>query len=179
MSLVYFAYGEKMFSPQLYNAVPHATCLGVAKVIGYKLFFHNRSHEDASGKCNIVPVADLSSEIFGVLYNIPLGERHLLDKSESLGYGNQEISLKVYPVSAQLHHLSANEIFAFTYVAHKDNVFEDLVPYSWYKELIICGAREHNLPANYIHQLEQYACAQDPNLQRAIKQKRYLESLFL
>lgn len=182
MGIKYFAYGEKMFSPQLYSVVPQAKCLGVAKLVGYKLFFHNRGYDDHSGKCNIVPVHDLACEVYGVLYEIPHEERCLLDKSEGLGYDKQEVSLKVYPLVDHQPHgvgLSQSGVFAFTYIAHKDNIFEDLVPYSWYKELIISGAREHHLPSAYIHLLEQYACTQDPNVQRANKQKRYLESLFL
>lgn len=180
MGTKYFAYGEKMFSPQLHSVVKGATCFGVGKIMGYKLFFHSRGHDDPSGKCNIIPVKDPSCEVYGVLYEIPSRDRYFLDKSQGLGYGSQEITLKVFPVKDEdgCETLEAG-VFAFTYIAHKDNVFEDLVPYTWYKEMVISGAREHHLPHNYIHHLEQYAASQDPNVQRAIKQKRYLESLFL
>lgn len=177
----YFAYGEKMFSPRLYDVIRDATCLGAAKVMGYKLFFHNRGSNDPSGKCNIVPVKDPSCEVYGVLFDIPERERYLLDRAEGLGYGNQEVTLKVFPAKAEDDNklLPLSGAFAFTYIAYKDNVFEDLVPYTWYKELVISGAKEHHLPAEYIHHLEQFAATQDPNVHRANKQKRYLESLFL
>lgn len=170
----YFAYSEKMFSHHLNHIVREVICLGVVKAIGYKLFFHNRGIDDFSGKCNIVPVNDLSQEVYGVLYEIKEEERYLLDRSEGLGISTQEIILKVYPVNTQ-----EEGVFAFTYVAHKDNVFEDLVPFSWYKEMVISGAKEHQLPENYIHHLEQYACSEDPNVQRANKQKRVLGSVLL
>jgi len=177
----YFAYGEKMFSPQLFCVVPGAVCLGIGKIMGYKLYFHNRGHDDPSGKCNIVPVKDSNSEVFGVLYEIPSQDRYLLDKAEGLGYGNQDITLQVFPVKMVDNAMvtQSEGLFSFTYIAHKDNVFEDLVPFTWYKEMVISGAREHHLPSDYIHHLEQYAAAPDPNVQRANKQKRYLESLFL
>lgn len=178
----YFAYGEMMFSAKLHHLVPGATCLGIAKLMGYKLYFHNHGHEDASGKCNIVPVKDPNCEIYGVVYEIDTRHRYLLDKDQSLGCGNQEITLKVFPVASPDHHeLMRYEsgLFAFTYIAHKDNIFEDLVPFSWYKELVLSGAKEHHLPAEYIHQLEQYAETHDPNPQRANRQKRYLESILL
>ena len=146
---------------------------------GYKLLFHNRGSTDHSGKCNIVPVKDPANEVYGVLYEIPPRERYLLDKDQGLGYGNQEITLKVFPENADNPDLPLAGVFAFTYIAHKDNVFEDLVPFSWYKELVISGAKEHLLPADYIHHLEQFSSSQDPNVHRAIKQKRYLETQFL
>jgi hypothetical protein len=176
----YLAYGEKMFSPQLLAVVPDAICLGVVKVMGYKICFHNRSVDDLSGKCNIVPVKNPACEVYGVLYDIQARDRYLLDKDQGLGYGNQEITLKVFPVKIQAPtHSSGHGLFAFTYIAHKDNVFEDLVPFSWYKELVIRGAKEHALPPDYIHHLEQFSSTQDPNVHRANKQKRYLESMFL
>lgn len=183
MSMKYFAYGERMCSVQLHNVVPGAVSLGAAKVMGYKLFFHNRGQDDFSGKCNIVPVKDPTCEVYGVLYEIPASDRYLLDKAESLGFGNQEITLKVFPVTNEIGHLVPSYpdlgVFAFAYIAHKDNIFEDLVPFTWYKELVINGARAHGLPADYIHHLEQFAAVQDPNVQRANKQKRYLESILL
>lgn len=167
----YFAYGEKMFSPNLLKDIPHAQTVGVAKLIGYKLFFHNRGQDDFSGKCNILPVKDPSQEVFGVLYDITQEEQYILDK-EVLGT-NQVINLQVHP----LHSSTTAPEFAFTYVAHKENVFEDLVPFHWYKEMVILGAREHQLPDDYIHMLEQMASTHDPNPQRAMKQKRYLDEL--
>jgi hypothetical protein len=181
MGMKYFAYGEKMFSAQLHRIIEGAKCLGTAKIMGYRLCFHNRGHEDPSGKCNIVPVKDPTSEVFGVLYDIPPRDRYLLDKSEGLGFGNQEITLKVFGVRPHGNAIEFPQtgIFAFTYIAHKDNVFEDLVPFSWYKEMVVSGAKEHQLPPEYIHHLEQFASSLDPNEQRANKQKRYLESTFL
>ncbi len=178
----YFAYGELMFSARLQKVVPEATYLGVAKLMGYKLFFHNRGHDDPSGKCNIVPVKDPSCEVFGVVYEISTRDRYLLDKDQSLGCGNQDVTLKVFPVNTDETNAFGTcdkGVFAFTYIAHKENIFEDLVPYHWYKEMVLSGAREHHLPSDYIHHLEQYAVTLDPNVQRANRQKRYLESILL
>lgn len=169
-----------MFTPRLHSVVSEASCIGIAKVLGYKLYFHKRGHNDPSGKCNIVPVKDSNSEVYGVVYEIPTQNRCLLESAEGLGYGSQEITLKVFGENNELavsSPLNDTDLFAVTYVADKDNIFEDLVPFSWYKEIVLSGAREHNLPLHYIHQLEQYASTPDPNVQRAIKQRRYLESI--
>lgn len=176
----YFAYGELMFSPHFNHIVPNAQCLGPAKIMGYKLFFHCKVDEDPSGKCNIIPVKDPCSEIYGVLYEIPEEERSLLNKVECLGNGYQEITLKVFPLNFKRNKIGVSvSVFASTYVADKDNIYEDLVPFSWYKEMVVSGAREHKLPKAYIHYLEQCASTQDPNVQRANKQKRFLESVLL
>lgn len=173
----FFAYDDKMFSPLLHSILQEATCLGIAKVVGYKLYFHNRGANDPSGKCNLVRVRDSQESVYGVLYDVVAREKHLLDRAEALGYGNQEITLKVEPL--MLMGGADNPCFAFTYVAHKENVFEDLVPFSWYKELVLSGAKEHHLPDVYLHYLQQIASTQDPNVARESKNKRFLETHLL
>lgn len=172
----YFAYGDKMFAPHLHSIAAEAVYLCAAKVMGYKLFFHSRGIEDFSGKCNIVPVKDPGSEVYGVLYDIPFDQRPFLDKAEGLGYASQETILRVFSVEQDVTTGERLEpVFAFSYVAHQDNIFEDLVPFTWYKAMIISGARAHGLPASYIQALEKFSAVQDSNLQRESKQKRYLE----
>jgi hypothetical protein len=169
----YFAYGEKMFSPQLLNVVPGAMILGVAKVIGYKLYFHKSCLTSPAGKCNIIAVPDRNCEVYGVLYNIPTEDQPLLDRAEGVGLGTTEIPITVYPLD-QANNVGP-QIYAFTYIAHKEVIFEDLVPFTWYKELVIYGAKEHHLPKEYIHHLEQYATMVDQDRQRAGRQKKYLD----
>lgn len=171
----FFAYDDKMFSPLLHSILQEATCLGIAKVAGYKLYFHNRGSQDPSGKCNLVRVRDSQESVYGVLYEVVAREKHLLDRAGALGYGNQEITLKVEPLMPG-REIDNNPCFAFTYVAHKENVFQDLVPFSWYKELVLSGAKEHRLPEIYLHYLKQIASTQDPNVAREFKNKRFLEA---
>jgi gamma-glutamylcyclotransferase len=169
----YFAYGEKMFSPNVLKIIPGAINKGGAKIMGYRLFCHTQTQQDISGKCNILPVKDPTSEVYGVLYEVTDEERCLLDKEHNLGCGAHVINLRVFT----LENASTEEEFAFTYVADKENVFEDLVPYSWYKEMMIEGAKENKLPEDYISFLQQMPAMQDPNIHRATKEKRYLEAL--
>lgn len=170
----YFAYDEKMFSPFIEAILPDVQCLGNARLSGYKLFFHKRGQTDQSGKCNLMKMVGATEFVYGVVYDVPTRDKHLLDKAESLGYGNQEITLKVEPVD---FFIDNNEpCYVFTYVAHKENVFEDLVPYTWYKALVVNGAKQHHLPDLYVHYLEQFAATQDPNAARETKIKRILES---
>lgn len=173
-AMKYFAYDDKMFTPCLHHIVQDANCLGVARLAGYKLYFHKRTSQDYSGKCNLVRVNDPAVGVYGVVYQIDTRDKYLLDKIESLGYGTQEIALKVEMLAEDGQKTAP--CYAFTYIAHKDNVFEDLVPFRWYRDLVVVGAREHHLPLDYIHHLEQIAAMQDPNVARETKQKRFLES---
>ena len=171
--MYYFPYDEKMFSPDLLTLLPQVKCLGGAKLMGYKLSFHRKGESDPSGKCNMTPSKDPSSAVYGILYALTNEERCLLDKIEGIGTRREAIDVRVLLLTAELAECE----FAFTYVAHKENIFEDLVPYQWYKDRVIEGAKLHQLPEDYISMLSQVASMPDPNIQRATKEKRYLEAL--
>ena len=175
----YFAYGANMYTPHLMMHAPQVLFLGIAKLKGYHLYFHKLGNADESGKCNIVQTRDPNHVVYGVLYDVPARHRCVLDKAEKLGYGNQDITLKVYPVqkSGLSGYVESGEgIYAFTYVAHKERVREHLVPFTWYKELVIAGAREHGLPESYINELKHYEAVQDPDPQREAQHIQQLVS---
>lgn len=174
----YFAYGSNMHMPHLLAQIPQATLLGMAKLKGYQLFFHKLGHEDGSGKCNIIPVRHGDHEVYGVLYDIPPGSRYVLDRCEKLGYGNHDMTLKVFPVQKTRHGYLENTegVFAFTYIAHKEQVRDNLMPFTWYKNTVILGAKEHGLPESYIRKLETYVAIPDPDIKRELLAQRYLET---
>jgi gamma-glutamylcyclotransferase len=172
--MIYFAYGDTMHTSIFSEIINEFECLGVGKISGYKLYFHKQSGTDSSGKCNIVRVNDLTSEVYGVLYFIGTRDKYLLDKAEHLGYGNQETTVKVSLVSLCSKAKDfGTDIYAFTFSANKSHILEDLVPFSWYKDIILEGAKQHELPSDYIHRLEGYASQNDPNQER----ERYFRTL--
>jgi len=57
---------------------------------------------------------------------------------------------------------------AFTYFATK--IDDALLPYTWYKEHVLVGARELNLPTEYIGRIELLAALQDPEFKREVEQ---------
>lgn len=162
----YFAYGANMHSQYLRRRLPDVTVLGAAKIMGYELHFHKYSYQDGSGKCNILQSRDPQQAVYGVLYEISPRSRYLLDKAEHLGYGTQDVTLKVYPVCTQ-EHTSADSEYAFTYIAHKESIREDVSPFNWYHALVLAGAKEHNLPQSYINLIESHKSIEDPNYQRS------------
>ena len=67
--------------------------------------------------------------------------------------------------------LGTKLIRAFSYVAHPDYIVTSLVPYTWYKDFVISGAREHGLPREYIRILESQDADADPDPDREQKER--------
>lgn len=161
----YFAYGANMHTGFFKRQFPDVKAVGVARIQGYQLFFHKFSYHDGSGKCNILPTRDINQEVYGVIYDISPRSRYLLDKVEQLGYGTQDVMLKVHPILVDEQATLDNQ-YAFTYIAHRESIREDVCPFNWYKELVVAGAREHQLPEHYLNRLETSRAIEDPNQQR-------------
>lgn len=174
----YFAYDDKMLTPIFREILPDVRCIGIGQIKGYNLFFHNRDKTDRSGKCNLIKTKGSAQVICGVIYEVLPREKHLLDRAQRLGYGNQETTVKVMPLSSESETLET-PFYAFTYVAHKDSIFDGLEPFTWYKDLVIGGAKEHCLPDIYINYLQAVEAAVDSNTKRAEQRKQYMASQIL
>ena len=66
------------------------------------------------------------------------------------------------------------ETGAYTYVADETAVDESLRPYSWYREFVVKGARQHPLPDEYIAQLESVNGDADPDAERESLNREWL-----
>ena len=138
---------------------PSAVALGVAELVDYRLRFWKRGR-DGSGKCTITPQEGRSeSSVQGVLFELPLVEKQALDRSEGLGehYHERQVELAV----------GATAIVAWTYVAAPDRIDTSLAPFDWYKELVVQGAREHDLAPSYRRFLDTIQAHPDPDPVRA------------
>jgi gamma-glutamylcyclotransferase len=151
-TLVTFAYGSNMLSSRLQERCPSARALGRGELHGYELKWHKRS-KDGSGKCDVVPSEDKTRIVHGVLFQLAEHEKRALDKAEGLGNGYEERHVEVT--------FEGNSITASLYAAtSKDS---SLRPYTWYKALVVAGAKEQKLPSEYIRQLEAVEATQDPD----------------
>lgn len=142
-----FAYGSNMYTDRMRWRVPSATVVGPAKLPD-KCMVCNKKSKDGSGKANLADSP--GGAVWGVLYEVDLAELDRLDRAEG---GYQRTSLQVWarqgsPV-AEVH--VSTELTA------------DPVPYEWYKELIVAGAHEHELPRDYLVYLEQLPSKPDPS----------------
>lgn len=117
-----------------------------AKVNGYKLLFNKRS-KDKSGKANLIYTGD-KSLVWGVIFDISEDQKPILDKAEGLGKGYDEYKLIVINDLEQ-------EIECVCYIATDEKYLDNnLKPYDWYKEYCLIGAKQHNLPEDYILTIE-------------------------
>lgn len=150
-SFVNFAYGSNMLAARLRERCRSARALGVAELPGHDLRWHKRSN-DGSGKCDIVANESSASGVFGVLYEIAGNEKAALDRAEGLGAGYKEVEIEVL--------CGGRWVTAKAYRATDTD--PELRPYTWYRGLVIAGAKEHGLPASYIAGLQSVPANQDP-----------------
>lgn len=143
----YFAYGSNMSGERLRQRTPSACAIGIARLPGHGLRWHKLGR-DGTGKCDIAPCGMGEKEVvWGVLYDIAVAERALLDRIEGLGVGYSEARVRVAT--------AAGCVLALTYQAKPDKIDPTLRPLPDYKAFVLRGAVEHGLPADYIAALRQ------------------------
>jgi len=140
----YFAYGSNLSVPEIRKWVPSATPYRIAKLKYHELKFHKRS-KDGSAKCDAFKTGNRKDVVHGVVYEINEKEKQDLDSKEGLGYGYNEMEVVV--------ESDQGAIAAVMYVADSDYIDDTLKPYSWYKQLVLEGARQHGLPESYIEEI--------------------------
>lgn len=158
-----FAYGTNMLTARLQERCQSAKPIGVGELKGHELRWHKRS-ADGSGKCDIPPSTDPAAVVLGVLYEISLDEESALDEAEGLGKGYVKITVQA--------RYNGTDIAAKAYQATA--VDESLRPYTWYRALVVAGAREHGLPADYVAQLAAAPALEDHNRTRHAKHMRLI-----
>jgi len=161
-SFVFFAYGSNMLTERLRERCPDARPMGVAIARGYMLSFSKRS-KDGSGKATLLTTAadGASQEAHAVLFEIPLAQRRKLDKAEDHDKGYRRDDGFVV-VSTD----GGKKITASTYLARVEARDESLLPYDWYRALIVAGALEHELPERYVTLLRDAVVIADRDAKR-------------
>ena len=91
-----------------------------------------------------------------MLYTIPDAHLTILDDGEG-GYLRKKMPVRTTDGAATK---------AWVYVARQASQDPMLRPYTWYKRLLVEGAREHGLPDRYVQTLERIKARQDKNKQR-------------
>jgi len=167
--VVYFAYGSNMCTSRLRERTPSCKPLGVATLPGHTLRFHKRSI-DRSAKCN-ASATDTGENIFGVLFSFDPAERDKLDKAEGVGAGYEHAMITVINAEGRRRKV-------LTYMATSDYVDETLKPYGWYKDLVLAGASEHGLPADYVaNYIKPVEAIEDPDVDRNKRERARLANM--
>jgi gamma-glutamylcyclotransferase (GGCT)/AIG2-like uncharacterized protein YtfP len=147
MQTLYFAYGSNLSPERMRARVPSARALGPARLAGQRLTT-DKPGRDGSGKANLRP--DAGAEVWGALYAIDPAHWPELDRCEG-GYAR---------VPARVVGPDGGSRSAWTY--RSELVADDPLPFTWYKQLMLDGARAHGLPREWIAFLEALPAQQDP-----------------
>ncbi|XP_052740272.1 gamma-glutamylcyclotransferase-like [Bicyclus anynana] len=153
-TFLYFAYGSNMFSFRIHMNNPSAEFVCTARADNYRLDFIKYSKFWGGPTATLVPTAN--AHVWGVIWR--LGVQHLEHLDEQEG-----VERKIY-YSKHIEVLTSYMgSFKCRIYIHKVNPLprgdNDEIPAerwpSWtYKEIIILGAMEHELPEYYILNLE-------------------------
>lgn len=140
-----FAYGSNMSLQRLRVRARSAQPLAVATLRGHRLRFHKASRVDGSAKCDAFRTYNPDDSVHGLLFELAVTEKPLLDGFEGLGRGYDETRVELTMAGGRL-------VEAQMYVA--TDIDFTLRPYAWYKTHVLVGARENGLPASYLAQIE-------------------------
>ena len=89
----------------------------------------------------------------------------MLDAAEGRSYAIKE--MKVSGKRAE------HDVFA--YVGISTYLDKSIRPFSWYKEIVVHGARSHGFPEEYIKKLQQVDVYNDPDQERSAKHLRIIQ----
>jgi len=144
----YAAYGSNLHPLRLTERISSARLITTCFLPNWSLHFHKRS-EDASGKCNILSAGE---GVHVAIFDISAADKITLDGIEGVGLGYSEIVLSI-PEFGDCE----------TYVADESYIDDSLVPYDWYRELVLIGARTHGFPDDYLKSIESIPARYDPD----------------
>jgi AIG2 family protein len=140
-SNLYFAYGSNLCVARLVARAPSARAIGAARALGFALRLDKRG-ADGTAKANLHAAPD--GAVWGAVYEIDPADWPSLDACER-DYARLEIDVE----------RGAQRLRVQTY--RSDHLIADALAADWYAQLILDGAREHALPAEWCAELERLA----------------------
>jgi gamma-glutamylcyclotransferase len=154
----YFAYGSNMLIERLQRRCPSAKAVGIGYVDRWGVKFSKIGRDD-SGKATLYPMTNTRS--YGVVFTLNDNDLTLLDQFEGAGHGYDRVN------DFKVQLLTQDEpLKAVTYIAPVQFQSEAIKPFDWYVGLVMAGAEQHCLPADYIVSLQSVPSIQDPDTQR-------------
>jgi len=163
--MLYFSYGSNMSHRRLRQRTPSAEFVAMALLSHHSLRFHKAGRDD-SAKCDAFFTDQAEDVVFGVVFHIDPAEREHLDRAEGLGAGYESKTVSLITPKFE-------PIEAFTYYA--TSIDESLSPYHWYKEHVLVGSRENNLPNRYTQAITLIESIADPDKKRAAREAALYE----
>jgi len=163
---IYLAYGSNLHPRRLEARVGPVESLGVVKLPGWSLRFDKRGG-DGSAKANLLAAPGSKLFAFAAAYAVTRDQMARLDVFEGCGRGYETLPLSVIQNDRSLH--------GFTYLAPSQWISSALLPFDWYVELIVSGARYHGLGPSYVETIERQPSRRDPDIERARAELRRMD----
>ena len=154
--LNYLGYGSNLFVQRIVERIPSAKSIATAIVPGYRLRF-DKCGRDGSSKANMFFSGSVDDAIHGAIYSIAAGEKSTLDAIEGDAYKTHELIVTTD---------AGDEMRVFTYIAAQSATGSTLRPYSWYRALVLAGARWHGFPNWYCDSIAATEVVEDDDRDR-------------
>jgi len=166
--IVYLAYGSNLHPARLANRIGPVADLGSIRLPGWRLVFDKRG-SDGSAKANLRAAPGTEQVAWGALFELDRQQYARLDRFEGAGRGYDAfwLDIEVDGVGAE----------AVTYLSPGHWRTAHARPWSWYRDLVLAGARYHRFPADVIGRLQSIAVLEDPDRERAARHYRLLDTL--
>jgi AIG2-like family len=149
----YFAYGSNLKLSEIRQSCPTAERKYPARLPDYAIVFPRKS---IGRQCGVASIeARAGSEVWGGVYEIPELEKGRLESREGFR-PNRALAANSYVpenLTVFVDGDPAKPIDVMTFTANPQS--NPPLPNTEYKELIVAGAHEWNLEANYISQIKQ------------------------
>ena len=142
--MLYFAYGSNMLTARIEGRLGPCERFGAACLAGHVLRFHKLGGLDGTGKCDAFPSDDPNDRVWGALLRLTEAQLAELDAIEGPGY--RRVPVRV-ACDEQLME-------ATMYLAKQEARDSALRPFNSYKKMVLAGARELDLPTDYIAAIE-------------------------
>lgn len=160
--LRYAAYGSNLHPGRLTRRLTRAKLEGSGFVASHRLTFYKKS-VDGSGKCCLLSPGD---GVWVAVYTFDRASKALLDDIEGVGRGYEIATLNVPRFGT-----------CYTYAAAPGYVDDRLLPYDWYRDLVILGCDKLGFPADYVQRIKDQPCTPDPDDARAAENRRLVAAL--
>ncbi|OQV22268.1 putative Gamma-glutamylcyclotransferase [Hypsibius exemplaris] len=138
---LYFAFGSNLFEDRIHINCPSAERVGPGKLFGYQLAFNYNSLRWRGHVATIKESED--DHLWGCIWTIKNSELHALDLQEGVHYGLYR------PLSVQVTSPEGITLSVRTYQMTRPYE-EDAKPSVVYKRIIALGAKQSNLPSDYL-----------------------------
>ena len=145
----YFAYGSNLSKERMQKRTGPIRAAHVAQLKGYRLAFNNTDTDGIETYANVVSTS--GGVVWGVAYWCSPEALAALDRYERVGDGcySREV--------VEIETADGECLQADVYIGGQPFTIAEGRPNDWYLQIILTGAREHGLPAEYIRAIESLA----------------------